>query len=274
MTPRKVLIDAHAHLDGYIEMGAAALDAALAETGLHGIFTISNSMDEASYARNLEIAARSSWVLPVFGIHPWHAHRYTGRTAELSGLMVQSPIYGEIGLDHFFVKDKARYSAQKEIFEFFLGVAREQDKIVIVHTKGAEEEALESLERYALARVVIHWYSGPLGAFRKMIERGFYFTVGGEVMRSEKLRAIAREIPANRLLTETDNPGGPQSYLRRPGTPAILLDIVRSLAAVRKTTPEDLVLTVRSNLENLFGDDARLAGFLDRIIDEEPSGAT
>jgi TatD DNase family protein len=273
MIARNVLIDAHAHLDGYIETGATALDAALAEIVRHRIFTISNSMDEASYARNIKIAARSPWIVPVFGIHPWNAHRYAGRTAELSGFMAQSPIYGEIGLDHFFVEDKARYQAQKEVFEFFLRAARQQDKIVIVHTKGAEEEALETLDRYAPARVVVHWYSGPMDVLRKMIQRGFYFTVGGEVMRSEKIRAIAREIPANRLLTETDNPGGPQSYLRRPGTPAFILNIVRSVARARQTTPEALASTVRSNLKSLFADDIRLAGFLDRIQDEEPPGA-
>ena len=266
---KPILIDAHAHLDGYDELGPAALEAALEEIARFRIFTISNSMDLPSYRRNLEIAARCRWVLPVFGIHPWNAHLYADRRDSLRKAMAQNPIFGEIGLDHFFMKDKSRYPAQRDIFELFLAVARDQGKIVIVHTKGAEKEALEILDRYALLRVVIHWYSGPIKVFREMVERGFYFTVGSEVMRKEKIRRIAREIPADRLLTETDNPGGPESVFGRTGMPAILRDIVRSLAEVRKTTEDELVATVRANLERLFGDDARLAGFLSQISNEK-----
>jgi TatD DNase family protein len=260
-----MLIDAHAHLDGYMGLGAAALDKALAEIDLHKIFTISNSMDVPSYGRNVEIAARCPFVLPAFGIHPWNAHKYADRPEELSAFLDQSPLYGEIGLDHYFVKIKSRYPAQKQIFEFFLGAARDQDKIVIVHTKGAEAEALEILGRHAPLRVIVHWYSGPPDVFRQMVKSGFYFTVGGEVRRSEKIRAIAREIPADRLLTETDNPGGPRSYTRRPGSPADLLEIIRSLAVARGTTPDELVLTIKTNITDLIGNDGRLAGWLERM---------
>jgi TatD DNase family protein len=262
-------IDVHAHLDGYDELGPGALERALEEIARHRIFTISNSMDEPSYQRNLEIAARSPWVLPVFGIHPWNAHRYAGRRKDLVGLLTQSPVFGEIGLDHFFVKDKSHYPAQREIFQLFLAAARDQGKMVIVHTKGAEREVLEVLDRYALPRVVIHWYSGPLEVFREMVGRGFYFTVGGEIMRLEKIRTIARGAPADRLLTETDNPGGPQSVFGRPGYPPILLDTVQALAKVRGMTAEDLAATVRSNLENLFRHDARLSGYLGKILAEK-----
>jgi len=259
-----MLIDAHAHLDGYDELGPAALDSALEEIARLRIFTIANSMDVPSYERNLEIAARSPWVLPAFGIHPWNAQRYAGRTRELAGPMEQSPVFGEIGLDRFFVRDRSRYPAQQEVFEFFLGAAREQGKAVIVHVKGAEREALETLDRFSLPRVVIHWYSGPFGVFREMVGRGFYFTVGCEVMRLKKIRKIAREVPADRLLTETDNPGGPESVFGRPGTPAIMLEIVRALAEVRGQKAEDVASAVRTNLAQLFSADARLAGCLDR----------
>ncbi len=266
---RTVLVDAHAHLDGYDEMGPAALDAALEEIVRLRILTISNSMDLPSYRRNVEIAARCPWILPVFGIHPWNAHQYADRPDSLREAMARSPIFGEIGLDHFFVKDESRYPAQRDIFEHFLAAARDQGKIVIVHVKGAEREALEVLDRHAPLRVVVHWYSGPLDVFREMVGRGFFFTVGGEVMCRPKIRTIAREVPEDRLLTETDNPGGPESYLGRPGTPAILRDILCSLAEVRKTSEEDLARTVRSNLANLFQGDDRLAAFLGQAVIDE-----
>ena len=267
MTGKAMLVDAHAHLDGYDEIGPAALDAALEETARHRIFTIANSMDVPSYDRSVAIAARSPWVLPAFGIHPWNAHRYAGRTAELVGLMERSPLFGEIGLDRFFVRDRSRYDAQQEVFESFLGAAKAQAKIVIVHVKGAEREALETLDRFAPLRVVIHWYSGPIDVFREMAGRGFFFTVGCEVMRLEKIRKIAREVPAARLLTETDNPGGPKSVFGRPGTPSLVPLIVQALAQVRGTTSEETAATVRANLDGLFRDDARLSGVLASVPD-------
>lgn len=259
------LIDAHAHLDGYGQRGAVSLEAALEEIRRHRIFTIGNSMDLPSYERNLEIADLCPYVLPIFGIHPWNAHRYADRLDDLRPALGRSPVIGEIGLDRFFVHDESRYTAQRRVFEFFLDAARAEDKIVIVHVKGAEEEAFEALAARAPRRVVIHWYSGPWEVFRKMADRGFYFTVNLEAAHSEKIARVAREIPADRLLTETDNPGGPRRYLHRPGTPAILFDIIRSLAAARQIEPDDLVSSVWANIKALFGDDTRLAEFLAKI---------
>lgn len=270
MPGKTMFVDAHAHLDGYDELGPGALETALGEIARHRIFTIANSMDVPSYERNVAIARRSPWVLPVFGIHPWNAHRYTGRTKELADAMERSSLFGEIGLDRFFVRDKSRYPAQQEVFEFFLGAAKAQEKVVIVHVKGAERQALETLDRFAPLRVVIHWYSGPVDIFRQMAGRGFYFTVGCEVMRLEKIRRIAREVPADRLLTETDNPGGPKSVFGQPGTPAIVPRIVQALAKVRRTTDGDMAATVRANLERLFEGDARLTASLEKATSGTP----
>ena len=270
MAGKAILVDAHAHLDGYDELGPGALDAALEEIARLRIFTIANSMDLPSYERNVAIAASSPWVLPAFGIHPWNAHRYAGRTAELAAPMERSPLFGEVGLDRFFVKDKSRYPAQQEVFEAFLEAAKTQGKIVIVHAKGAEREALAALDRFAPLRVVIHWYSGPVDIFREMAGRGYYFTVGSEVMRLKKIRRIAREAPADRLLTETDNPGGPKSVFGEPGTPALVPRIVQALAEVRSTTAEDMAATVRENLEGLFRGDPRLAASLERVSSGTP----
>jgi len=254
-----MFIDAHAHLDGYDALGPPALQAALEEIERNRIFTISNSMDLPSYRRGLEIARHSPRILSIFGIHPWSAPEYADRLGELAEPLLQSPMFGEIGLDHFFIKTPSLYPAQARVFEFFLRAAREQGKIVNVHTKGAEGESLDLLERFALDRVIIHWYSGPLDVLRDMVVQGFYFTVGPEILRSKHIRAIAAEIPEDRLLTETDNPGGPQSVLGRPGTPLLIKDVVRELARVRGLGEEDLGRRVCSNLLGLFGEGPRLA---------------
>jgi TatD DNase family protein len=266
------LVDAHAHLDGYCELGSERLEAALEEIVRLRIFTISNSMDLSSYERNLTIAGRCPWVLPVFGIHPWNAHQYAGNLGVLADPLARSPLFGEIGLDHYFAKERSRYKAQRDVFETFLGAAKNQGKIIVVHTKGAEREVLDLLDRYSLPRVVIHWYSGPPDVFREMKERGFFFTVGCEVKHSRKIQTIAREVPADRLLTETDNPGGPRIYLKRPGTPSLVRDIVHSVAEARRLTDDDLARIVRANLVKLFSGDARLSAFLRKAVEARKRG--
>jgi len=131
-----MLIDAHAHLDRYED----ELDHALEEIMQHNIFTLSNSMDLPSYKRNLEIAEKCELVLPLFGVHPWKASEYADNLQDLNKTIQQSPMLGEIKLDYYFIKDASRYSLQRKVFEFFLTQAKKQEKIVNLHTKGAEKE--------------------------------------------------------------------------------------------------------------------------------------
>jgi len=254
-----VFIDAHSHVDRYHLVDEQALGSALAEITQHRILTISNSMDLPSYKRNLEISEMCSLVLPTFGVHPWNAPEYANRLDDLSKAIEQSPIIGEIGLDHYFVQDTSTYPAQRKVLEFFLGAAREQEKITNLHTKGAEREVLELLDQYDIPRVIVHWYSGPLDIFREMVARGVYFTVGIEVLYSEHIQTIAQEIPSRQLLTETDNPGGPKGFIGGPGMPVLVKDVVQGVAETRRTTTEAIIQTVQANLLELIRDDRRFS---------------
>ena len=254
-----MFIDAHSHVDRYDLVDEQALGSALAEITQHRILTISNSMDLPSYKRNLEISEMCSLVLPTFGVHPWNAPEYADRLNELSEAIEQSPMIGEIGLDHYFVQDTSAYPAQRTVLEFFLGAAREQEKITNLHTKGAEREVLELLDQYDIPRVIVHWYSGPLDIFREMVARGVYFTVGIEVLYSEHIQTIAQEIPSRQLLTETDNPGGPKGFIGRPGMPVLVKNVVQGIAEARRTTADAIIQTVQANLLEFIRDDRRLS---------------
>jgi TatD DNase family protein len=264
-----LLIDAHAHLDRYGD----ALEPALEEITQHRIFTISNSMDLPSYRRNLEIGERCERILPTFGVHPWNAPEYAGRLEDLSQAIGQSPMLGEIGLDYYFVDDASQYPAQREVFEFFLAAAKEQGKIVNVHTKGAESDVLHLLDRYDLRRAIVHWYSGPFDVFRELVARGTYFTIGVEVLYSEHIQTIARELPSEQLLTETDNPGGPGPFIGGPGMPLVVRDVVQGLAEPRKTTAEIITQTVQANFIRLIQDDPWLSDIYARVFASSEQGS-
>jgi TatD DNase family protein len=267
-----MLIDAHAHIDRYDLVDTETLDSALREISHDEIFTVSNSMDPPSYERNLAIAERCKFVLPIFGVHPWNAPEYAGRLEDLKPAIERSPMLGEIGLDFHFIEDTSQYPSQRMVLEFFLTAARKQDKIVNLHTKGAEEEVLRLLDKHDVQRAIVHWYSGPLEVFRELVTRGAYFTAGIAVRYSEHARTIAREVPSGQLLTETDNPGGPKGFIGGPGMPSLIKDVVRALAELRGVSAETIVQTVQANFETLVQDDPMLANRYASVLDDRDDG--
>jgi TatD DNase family protein len=250
---QKMFIDAHAHLDRYGE----ELDAALDEINHLRILTIAVSMDLPSYLRVGEISRKNSWVVPAFGIHPWNASAYDASLDDLRAAAAESPLLGEIGLDHHFVKDRSLYPAQRRVLKFFLEAALDQDKIVNIHAKGVERDVMELLLRYKIRRAIIHWYSGPLEILSEFIAQGWYFTIGVEALHSDHIRRIARDVPENRLLTETDNPGAYQWLAGKPGMPSLISRVIDAIAEVRKTTSSAVAAAVKANFKNLIADDPR-----------------
>jgi TatD DNase family protein len=260
-----MLIDAHAHLDRYVDP-VNRLDDAMDEIERHGILTVANAMDLPAYERTVEIAGDCDLAVPIFGVHPWRAPQYADRLDDLRQPTARSAMLGEIGLDHGFVEDENAYPAQRKVLEFFLAAASEQDKVVHLHTKGAEAEVLELLDRYEVRRALVHWYSGPLDLLQDFVARGVYLTVGVEVLYSDHIVTIAREVPPDLLLTETDNPGGPRQYIGGWGMPSLICDVVRGLAEVRGISEDALVDAVQANFLRLIEDDPRLSYVQARIL--------
>jgi TatD DNase family protein len=256
-----MLIDAHAHLDRYED----ELDTALEEINQHKIFTLSTSMDIVSYKLNLEIAEKCKLILPTFGIHPWNAHLFADNLENISKYIQQSPILGEIGLDYFFIKDTSLYSAQRKVLEFFLEESKKQRKILNLHTKGAENDILQLLKKYDISRAIIHWYSGPMNIFNQLLETGVYFTIGVEVLYSDYIQTIAKELPVEKLLTETDNSGGAKWLTGKIGMPVLIKDVVKKLAELKNTAPQSIIETVQANFLMLIRDDPWLSDTYNKI---------
>ena len=248
-----MLIDAHAHLNRYDEL----IDKALNEVDSYRIFTVSNSMDPQSYKENLELAEKCRYILPTFGIHPWVAHEYVHKLIDFDESIENSPMLGELGLDYYFVKDKTLYPDQRKLLEYFLAKASDMNKIVNLHTKGAEEDILKLLEKYEIKRAIIHWYSGPVKTMKKLLDKGYYFTVGVELLFTEHIRKISRNIPDELLLSETDNPGGYEWLAGTNGMPGVLQEVVLELARLRKIEYEECERMIQRNFETMIeGDEA------------------
>lgn len=242
------MIDAHAHLDHYGE----ALPRALTQIREQSILTVSVSMDVDSFQETLRISELEPLVLASFGIHPWEAPRYSGDLSRLDSLLELSPLIGEIGLDHYFVKDTEHYPAQNRVFAYFLDAAENQGKIVNIHTKGAEAAVLEHLGARSLPGIILHWYSGPSKLVEDFLKLGAYFTVGVEVFRSSRIQELARTIPVDRLLTETDNPGAWEWLEGEIGYPDLLNEVELTVARIRGMERAELSEQVAENLSGLL----------------------
>ncbi|MBL8968498.1 MAG: TatD family hydrolase [Spirochaetaceae bacterium] len=240
------LVDFHTHLHLYPDPAAEA-DAIAAS----GARCVAASVDVPSYLATLAAAAGRPAVVPTFGVHPARALSYAGRESELEPYLAASPLIGEIGLDHLWARDVPR-EAQRRVFERLAGRAAELGRYCVVHTKAAEAEVLETLRAVRASRVVIHWYSGPMGILGRMIDEGYYFTFGCSLRRWPMSRAAARRVPAERLLVETDNPVG-EPWLGGSRTDIGLAErAVRDLARARGAAPEELRSQIRRNSMRIF----------------------
>ncbi len=248
-----MLLDAHTHLDEYInyENGQILEHQALKDIEELQIKSLANSMDIPSYEKNLELSQRNELIIPSFGIHPWRAAYYEDSLDKLEPYIHNSEMIGEIGLD-FQWTEKETFKSQVKVFEFFLDkIQKGTPKIMNLHTKGAEREIIQLLKKYRSERAIIHWYSGPRQELRELIDMGCYFTISVEVKYSDFIGNIAREIPLDKLLMETDNPSGEQWLSKETGMPRHITGVYKKVAQIRNMDPIELEQKVWQNFMSL-----------------------
>ena len=253
-----MILDAHTHLDFYENNEIVAM---LEEIETNRILSLSVATDRESYVKNQQLAARTKYIIPAIGVHPWKASANVKNLDRLKPLIQKAPMIGEIGLDYKFVEDETNYPTQRYVFEYFLKQARAQNKIVNLHTAGAESQTLDMLESYEILRAIVHWYSGPGDIAESYIEKGYYLTIGVEVLFSEHIQNICQLIPDNLLLTETDNPGGYAWLKKQPGKPKIIHDVIDKIADLRGRTREQIIDMVWVNFLSLIEDDPNFEAF-------------
>lgn len=265
-----MLIDTHAHLDAY---PAGFVARAIAETDRLGILTLSMTTGPRDFVRLRPLAAQSPLIVPCFGLHPRHAQDYVHNLEPLIPFIEETPIIGEIGLDYGLIRDSRARAAQRSVFEFCLNQAQAAKKIISVHSFGASKEAVDMVSRCQVERSIFHWYSGPIELINDIVEIGGYVSVGFEVTVSKHIQDIARAVPAERLLTETDNPHSQAGLAGSVGMPNILERIMLKVAQLRKVSPTELEELVQTNFERLLDGDPGGEG-IRQILRAQPTEVT
>jgi TatD DNase family protein len=220
-----MLIDSHAHLDdAAFDDDREATVGRAREAGVGAIINVGFS--EARWATTLALCAAHPRVYAVLGLHPHEAGTWDAEVAgRLREVLRDSRVVGlgEIGLD--FYRDHAPHDRQRVAFRAQLALARETGLPVVIHSRAAEEETVATLAETGTSHGVLHSFSGPLATAERALALGLHLSLTGPVSypKAEHQRELARMIPLDRLLLETDCPYlAPQARRGRRNEPAFL----------------------------------------------------
>jgi TatD DNase family protein len=244
------VIDTHAHLDALDDPDDAVARAH--EAGVTRILTVGT--DAAGCRRALELADGHDGVYAILGIHPHAANDATAAdVAEVRSLLAHPKAVGagEMGLDWF--RDYAPREKQVALFESMLDVARETGKPAVIHTRAADDDTLAALRDFE-GRVVLHCFSSP-HLLEPALERGWYVSFAGNASfpKAVDLRLAAREVPADRILAETDTPYlAPQPVRGKRNEPAYVMHTLDALAQARNEDPDELGRQIDANATECF----------------------
>lgn len=252
------LVDTHCHL--HRAEFDPDRDEALARARAAGLVALLDPATDPSSNRTVvDLAGRYPEVFAAVGVHPHHAKELTeGAWEELSGLATRPKVaaVGEIGLDYY--RDLSPRPVQQEALRRQLRLAHELNKPVILHCREAYPDLL-AIVRECLSppiRGLLHCFSGDQAVAEQALKMGLTLSFAGNLTfpNAGALREVARQVPLERVVLETDAPFlAPQSRRGQRNEPAALPELVRTWAELKDLTPEDVARVTTVNATHLFG---------------------
>ena len=253
------LIDSHCHLvyDGLAERQSEVLDAARAR-GVSGFLNISTRQSE--WDAVIAVADHHPDVWASIGVHPHEADAHPDLGAAMLVEAARHPrviAIGECGLDYHY--DKSDRGAQRECFAAHIVAARGTGLPLVIHTRDAEQDTADMLARAAGeggVRGVLHCFTGSAELARTALGLGFYISLSGIVTfrNAADLQQVAKAVPDERLLVETDAPFlAPVPNRGKVCEPAFVADTATFLAGLRGQEFDELARITTANFFTLFG---------------------
>ncbi|HEX2944233.1 MAG TPA: TatD family hydrolase [Rhodopila sp.] len=253
-----MLVDSHCHLDYYTPMELPAVLARAAEAGVAEMVTIGTTLAQSERLPPMTEAHPNLWC--TIGVHPHHAAEAPIPTPETLAAMTQHPRVigiGESGLDYFY--DKAPRDVQAENFRAHIRGARLAGVPLCIHARDADDDIAailrEERDRAGAFDFLLHCFSSSRQLAEAALDMGGYISLSGIVTfpRSAELREIAKDVPADRLLVETDSPYlAPVPFRGKRNEPAYVAHTARLVAEVRGMEPEALADLTTANFRRLF----------------------
>jgi len=260
-----MLVDSHCHLD--FPDFAADLDGIVARAAAAGIgrmVTISTRVKRLGEL--IAIAERFPNVYCSVGTHPHHADEEDGIPTDRLIALTQHPkvvALGEAGLDYFY--DNGSPDAQARGFRSHIAAARATGLPLVIHTRDADADCQRILEDEVgkgAFPAVLHCYTGGRELAMRAIELGLHVSFTGILTfkKSEALRELAAELPADRIMVETDAPYlAPGKFRGKRNEPAYVVEVAKTLAETRGVSLEEISRQTTENFFRLFSKVPRTA---------------
>jgi TatD DNase family protein len=246
------LFDAHAHMasDEFAQDLPAVLARAEA-AGVRGIVTVAETLEEGE--RILGLSSLYPLIKPAAGLYPTildldaadavvaFAKRHADRLVAL----------GEVGLDHWVVKEEVDWKIQEEILARLVALSNEADLPLNVHSRSAGRHTIGFLRSQGARRVLLHAFDGKASAAVEGVRAGYFFSIPPSVVRSPQKQKLVRSLPLVCLLLETDSPVlGPDPAARNE--PANVRIACRAVADLKRVSFEEVARITTENARRLF----------------------
>jgi len=265
-----MFVDSHAHIDGpEFDADREQTIQRARDAGVSAILNIgTGDPHSGALERAVELAEKHQDIYAAVGTHPHDASLFDDKAEQrIASLIKQSSrvvAWGEIGLDFHY--DNSPREVQMKVFARQLELARAARLPVIIHTREAEAETIDTLKSHLAGSGlsgIMHCFSGSLALAQQAIELDFFISFSGIVTfkKAADLRAVAEQVPLDRLLIETDCPFlAPVPFRGKRNEPAYVVEVARCLAGIHGLEVEELARITTENFARLFNLPIREAG--------------
>jgi TatD DNase family protein len=246
------LFDAHAHLtSGDFAQDLPGVLARAEKAGVRGIVAVSETQAEAE--RALALSRLHPLVKPAAGLYPTilDLEAAEGLATFIRQHADRLVALGEVGLDHWVTKEDAGWKVQEEILAKFVTLSNELDLPLNVHSRSAGRHTIAFLRERGARRVLMHAFDGRASAALEGVRAGYFFSIPPSVVRSAQKQKLARQVPLECLLLETDSPVlGPDPAIRNE--PQNVTVACRAVADLKGIPPEEVARITTENARRLF----------------------
>src|ERR1700757_2923012 len=255
------LIDSHAHIDGpqFAEDRDAMLTRARA-AGVSTILAIGTGPGPEKLDAALPYAEAHDWIYTTVGIHPHDAKEVTPTHLETLAALAKHPkviAWGEIGLDYFY--DHSPRDVQEKVFRQQMELAHSAKLPIIIHCRDAWDDCLDQIEQHwkpSGLGGILHCFTSTLEDAKRGLDLGFLVSFAGNSTypKAQNLRDVAKALPLEKLLIETDSPFlAPQGYRGKRNEPAYVGEVAKVIASVRNLAAEEVASATAENFRRFFG---------------------
>ncbi len=252
------IIDSHCHLDR-VDLSAfgGSVESMFEHAKTLSVeYFLCVCIDLEHFDDVFSLAKKYPQIYASVGVHPCELEGKDPTVEELLTLANDDNIIaiGETGLDYFHV-EKSTADWQRERFRRHIQASNQSGKPMIVHTREARADTIQIMQKEQAQQGVMHCFSEDWKTAKAALDLGFYISFSGIITfnSAADLREVAKKVPSNRLLVETDSPYlTPAPYRGKPNSPAYTYYVIQKLAEVRGTSIDDIAHTTTTNFKQLF----------------------